>query len=503
MYASSASPTSVALKRGASCRSVLAIALAAIGFAGTADAAPKSPKSRDVTPPQTTITAQPPATTTEISASFSMSSNEPASFECKLDATAFVPCLSPQAYSALSVGSHAFHVRAKDVAGNVDATPASYAWEVTAPAPAPPPASGAVTVPAAVASDCSVNVQEQLTSFINAQPNGTLIDFPANGCYAQNARIEVRDKADLTINANGSTFRSSAPNDGCKVQPNWLLLRGRNLTLKNAKIIGNFNPPATVKRSAAAVSQYAQDTCSIAGNAFNMGIGVYGGEGIAITDSDIEQVYGDGVAVNVAWYLTNEPDHALDKPSNVRVERTRIARTARHGFSPSQGQNVWLTDSQISDCWYYCMDAELDDAAQKLQGIHVLRNTWRDYFMGAIIVPVVGNGDNVKDIEIRHNVFETVADNFCNDIVQIGTIHYASPSTITNVVVDNNNFTRSAIGVHLDRVAGASIQNNRDTYVNQGCGFYDQSAAAFTKVTNSSGVTIADNTATSAGASTP
>ena len=502
MYASSRSCTSVTLKRDASCRSLLAIALVLIGFTGTADAAPKNAKKGDVTPPQTTITAQPPATTTETFASFSVSSNEPASFECKLDAAAFGPCLSPKAYTSLSEGSHAFEVRARDVAGNVDATPASYAWEVMAPAAPPPPASGAVTVPAGIASDCSVNVQDQLASFINSQPNGTRIDFPANGCYAQNARIEVRDKADITINANGSTFRSSAPNDGCKVQPNWLLLRGKNLTLKNARIIGNFDPPATVRRSAAAVSDYAQDTCSIAGNAFNMGVGVYGGEGITITDSDIAQVYGDGVAVAVALYLTNEPDHALDKPTNVRVERTKIARTARHGFSPSQGQNVWLTDSQISDCWYYCMDAELDDAAQKLQGIHVLRNTWRDYFMGAIIVPVVGNGDNVKDIEIRDNVFETVADNYCNDIVQIGTIHYASPSTITNVAVDNNNFTRSGVGVHLDRVAGGSIQNNRDTYVNQGCGFYDPSAAAITKATNSSGLTIADNTATSAGAAT-
>jgi hypothetical protein len=53
-----------------------------------------------------------------------------ASFECSLDAMPFAACASPASYTGLGLGSHVFKVRARDGAGNVDPTPASYAWNV-------------------------------------------------------------------------------------------------------------------------------------------------------------------------------------------------------------------------------------------------------------------------------------------------------------------------------------------------------------------------------------
>jgi hypothetical protein len=80
----------------------------------------------------------------------------------------------------LAVGSHTFQVRAKDQAGNVDATPASYTWQVAAPAPPPPP-SGTVIVPASIPSDCSVYVQDKLSVFFKGVPDGSTVEFPAGG----------------------------------------------------------------------------------------------------------------------------------------------------------------------------------------------------------------------------------------------------------------------------------------------------------------------------------
>jgi hypothetical protein len=89
----------------------------------------------DTTPPDTTITSNPPASTPSTSATFTFTSSEAlGSFECKLDAGAFAACSTPQNYSGLSVGGHTFQVRAYDQAGNVDPTPASYSWTVTASA---------------------------------------------------------------------------------------------------------------------------------------------------------------------------------------------------------------------------------------------------------------------------------------------------------------------------------------------------------------------------------
>jgi hypothetical protein len=87
----------------------------------------------DTTPPDTSITSAPPASTASTSASFSFTSTETNStFECKLDAGAYGACTSPKSYAAgLATGSHTFSVRAKDVAGNVDPTPATYTWTIT------------------------------------------------------------------------------------------------------------------------------------------------------------------------------------------------------------------------------------------------------------------------------------------------------------------------------------------------------------------------------------
>ena len=359
----------------------------------------------------------------------------------------------------------------------------------------------AATVPASITADCSTNVQTQLSNWINAQPDGSTIEFPANGCYAQNDRIEVRDKRDLTIDGNGSTFRSSASNDGCQNRPNWLVLRGVNVTLQDVKIVGNFNPPPSVERSQGATYAYAQDTCSLAGNQFNMGVSIYGGRDIRVRDSDIRQVYGDGVLIAGASIIAGQEGQPLDDPTNVYLDRLTIARTARHNVAPVRGVNVQIRDSHLSDSWYWAIDAELDRATHKLSGLRVLRNRIRDYFTGGVAVPVAGDGSNTSDIEIAHNVFETGPDLYCNDVVLVGAYETVS-NVLRDVRVDRNTFAqRSGVAVRFDHVIGGSIQGNRDAgYANRGCGYYDPALAAFTRLTNSSGVTIADNGPTAPGA---
>jgi hypothetical protein len=100
--------------------------------AGNTDPTPASYTwTVDTTPPGTSITAAPPAVSISRSASFSFTATEAgSSFACRLDASAFAPCVSPQSYSGLGLGTHSFQVRATDAAGNTDPTPASYTWTV-------------------------------------------------------------------------------------------------------------------------------------------------------------------------------------------------------------------------------------------------------------------------------------------------------------------------------------------------------------------------------------
>jgi PKD repeat protein len=99
-----------------------------------------APPPQDTTPPNTTISSGPSGTTKLNSATFSFSGTDnvtPAAnlkFECKLDSAAFSACSAPnqQNYTGLAKGSHTFSVRAKDAAGNIDASPASRTWKVVA-----------------------------------------------------------------------------------------------------------------------------------------------------------------------------------------------------------------------------------------------------------------------------------------------------------------------------------------------------------------------------------
>lgn len=92
----------------------------------------------DNTPPDTTIDSGPPNPSSSSDASFTFSGTDNVTpsgdltFECQLDSGGFSSCASPQNYSGLAPGSHTFDVRAIDGAGNVDPTPASYTWEITA-----------------------------------------------------------------------------------------------------------------------------------------------------------------------------------------------------------------------------------------------------------------------------------------------------------------------------------------------------------------------------------
>jgi hypothetical protein len=90
--------------------------------------------SVDCVVPETQITKGPKdkvkAKKKKAKATFEFSSSEPGvSFECSLDGQPFVPCVSPDTVKVRK-GKHTFSVRARDAAGNVDASPASDGWKV-------------------------------------------------------------------------------------------------------------------------------------------------------------------------------------------------------------------------------------------------------------------------------------------------------------------------------------------------------------------------------------
>jgi hypothetical protein len=81
------------------------------------------------TGPDTTITSGPPTTNNQVGlTTFTFTASEPdVSYECSLDDATFAACPNPYR-TWIDDGSHVLSVRAKNAAGDVDATPATYAW---------------------------------------------------------------------------------------------------------------------------------------------------------------------------------------------------------------------------------------------------------------------------------------------------------------------------------------------------------------------------------------
>jgi alpha-tubulin suppressor-like RCC1 family protein len=107
------------------------------GQDGAADGSPNTATVLvDAAAPETTLTGQPILLTTDTAATFTFNGTGTlsglAGYQCQLDGGAFAACSSPQPYPGLAAGLHTFRVRAVNSAGTVDASPATYTWQVLA-----------------------------------------------------------------------------------------------------------------------------------------------------------------------------------------------------------------------------------------------------------------------------------------------------------------------------------------------------------------------------------
>lgn len=104
----------------------------AVDIAGNGDDSPAEKVwTIDTVPPDTMLVSGPPAQDNTVMPEFEFKSNEQeVMFDCSLDNGGFLPCVSGAAFGPVGDGPHSFTVRAHDRAGNVDASPAVYAWSV-------------------------------------------------------------------------------------------------------------------------------------------------------------------------------------------------------------------------------------------------------------------------------------------------------------------------------------------------------------------------------------
>ena len=90
----------------------------------------------DMIAPDTLLLTRPPAADNSVMVTFTFGSGEKnVLFECSLDSGGFTGCASGATFGPIADGPHSFAVRARDRAGNIDASPAIYAWTVDTSTP--------------------------------------------------------------------------------------------------------------------------------------------------------------------------------------------------------------------------------------------------------------------------------------------------------------------------------------------------------------------------------
>ncbi|MFC1591671.1 Ig-like domain-containing protein [Thermodesulfobacteriota bacterium] len=339
----------------------------ALDASGNADPTPALYEwTIDLTAPQTSINTSPrPADpTTETTAALYFFANEAATFDCRLDTGAWGACTSPASYTGLALGSHTFEVQATDAAGHVDATPASYTWQI-------------------VLNDADGDLVPDDTDNCPATPNPDQTDDDENGigdaCEGDCAAVRLQL---LTDNYGSETT--------------WELQNSVGIVVESGGPYGN-------------AQEYTVDFCLIEGDytfviidQFSDGICCTYGEGhYSLTNLDLGEEYGSGGAFTdqeaTPFSITIAPTlirldsfTAVPRSGKVILSWTTAAEIDNSGFniyraeaaegnyrrinavlipgqgSPVAGATYTFVDDQVknrNEYWYLLEDLDLDGTA--------------------------------------------------------------------------------------------------------------------------------------------
>ncbi len=337
---------------------------------------------------------------------------------------------------------------------------------------------------------CSIDPADgevAITASIEGCPDGSVVRFPPNRQYNQANRILVKDRRNLVIDGNGSTFTTSFKGRANKINGNWLVLRGYEITLMNMTSVGTF--AYTGERSLARISPDPDFSEA------NPNYGLYGVDTVHLKNLKAYGAWGDGVTTGPDEY---EDGSSPDYTRNVFISNMQVEKVARMCWGPTSGINIWIRDSSCKDAWYGGLDAEIDNPEQPLQGLHIIGNRFEGVNHLGIFVPVAAANVATRDIEIRDNQFVTPNDQQCTASVHVGGYPDSNPSMFRNVVVIGNSVMHYGAGIVLDHVEHGLIEGNtlirlqRDGFTPVGlCG---PGAADPIRVTNSVDVTVEANT---------
>lgn len=333
-----------------------------------------------------------------------------------------------------------------------------------------PPAGQVTEVPASIASDCSRPVDVEINAWLADIPNGATARFAPNACYAQDGTFTLTDRADLTVDGQGAEFR--AVSFGETFRPNWRLLGGRNLTLRNMVVRG-VHPGWDAGRLGREGGHHVQH-----------GYSVESTQGAMLVDVKAFDVDGDFVSVGADRRL-----HLCQAPParDVLVERFHGFGNART-TAVTHGERVTIRDSYLADSWDNHIDIETDDDCGIARSIRLHNNRFGRAHFGLISAPS-------NEPDSRGGDFEVIGNRMEEDALScIATINLDTPGdTLTRhrAIIRDNDLRAMGDAIWLNGWIDARVENNTLRKDHHSCGV-DNTAAV--RLTRSQNVNVAANT---------
>lgn len=324
--------------------------------------------------------------------------------------------------------------------------------------PVPPPVTGRPSWPAPVTTR-SIDVPAQvadLGAWIRAQPDGSVLRFPAGATYTIASGIVLDGRRDLVL-TGAATIRSTT--DGKNIIASTFVLGNgaagsgpQRITLDGLTLVGSRPPSSTVFTSGT-----------------EAGCGVWMGRGsscIELSNLTITDHWG-----HAAYIAAGNPNPGPS--SHVWLHGLSIARMGTMGIVPVAVTDLLAEDCYLRDIALYPVDFEDGQAGQPLRDITFRRTTLDGWGLDNRVYTTYGiaakwDGSPVQDwanVTIDATVFRTGptirnGSHGRGAWIAIATDTYDKPGVVVTNTVDQSGYVGSDRQIWLSRCPGAIVRGN-------------------------------------------
>jgi hypothetical protein len=320
------------------------------------------------------------------------------------------------------------------------------------PKPTPTPTPGIYNAPANIKSNCSAAVEGKLMAWLATVPDGSTVQFAANGCYGQDGTITLAGRKHLVLDGRGAEFRALTPGDSHRA--NWRFVNGSDLTVRNMAVRGSN----------------AQDSYDPTVE-WQHGYSIEGVQGMNLLNVQARETWGDGIDL---WRGAYSPACGDDASSarNVVITGATLERNGRQGLAVVDAERVTLQSSRVGPVAWSSVDLETDDDCEIARHITIANNSFGANRYGVVASVGFGGDPQVGDVTVTDNV-QTAPTGLPATGECWAPVRILSPDGLyrNGYTFSGNHFLARRNGFEFRRVRDIAVDSNTIDYdTTFGCG---------------------------------